>query len=170
MNRKALQEGDLLFEESLSSIKTQAVFLALTILCLALFNWRLRAIALDLGVIVYGAFFIFFLFYLLNFRTLTIRLTTRSLKLTFGLFSWEAPVENIETAELDEIPPLMYYGGAGVHFMMLRGRYRASFNFLEYPRLVVGFRQPMGVVREISFSTCRAEELLRLLRLLRRLV
>mgnify|MGYP000900013350 CR=1 FL=1 len=29
------------------------------------------------------------------------------------------------------------YGGAGIHFMSIRGRYRASFNFLEYPRVVI---------------------------------
>lgn len=54
-------------------------------------------------------------------------------------------------------------GGAGIHFMTIRARYRASFNFLEYPRVVVAFKKKVGLVRDISFSTRRPDEVLRLI-------
>jgi hypothetical protein len=103
------------------------------------------------------------LFYVLNYRTLNIRLTDKSLKLTFGIFSWTVPLDNIKACGLDEIPALMRLGGAGIHFMSIRGRYRASFNFLEYPRVVVALKRKAGPVRDISFTTRRPDEVLRLL-------
>jgi hypothetical protein len=57
----------------------------------------------------------------------------------------------------------MRLGGAGIHFMFIRGRYRASFNFLEHPRAVIAFRQPVGPVRDLSFSTRHPEELCQLI-------
>jgi hypothetical protein len=55
-------------------------------------------------------------------------------------------------------------GGAGIHFMMIRQRYRASFNFLEYPRVVVAFKKKAGPVQDISFTTRQPDEVLRLMR------
>ena len=45
--------------------------------------------------------------------------------------------------------------------MSIRRRYRASFNFLEYPRIVITFKRKVGPVRDISFSTRQPDELLR---------
>ena len=106
----------------------------------------------------------FFLFYSVNYRTLDIRLSREVLSLTFGIFKWVVRLDNIEECRLDEVPPLMRYGGAGIHFMMVRSRYRASFNFLEYPRVVIGFKRKAGPVRDISFSTHRPEEVMRVVR------
>jgi len=58
---------------------------------------------------------------------------------------------------------LMRMGGAGIHFMMIRKRYRASFNFLEYPRVVLAFQREVGPVQDISFSTRRPDDVLRLI-------
>jgi hypothetical protein len=69
-------------------------------------------------------------------------------------------LNNVESCALDEIPALMKYGGAGIHFMMIGKRYRASFNFLEYPRVVIAFKRKMGPVRDISFSTRQPMEVL----------
>ena len=48
--------------------------------------------------------------------------------------------------------------------MNVRNRYRASFNFLEYPRVVIAFKKKAGLVRDISFSTRQPEEIMRLIR------
>ena len=64
----------------------------------------------------------------------------------------------------------MKYGGAGIHFMTVHNRYRASFNFLEYPRVVIAFKKKVGLVRDISFSTRRPEEVTRLIRELERIL
>ncbi len=71
------------------------------------------------------------------------------------------PEENIATCCLDEIKAFDYYAGAGIHFLFVRKRCRASFNFLEYPRVVIVLRWPAGPVREISFSTRRPEAVIR---------
>jgi hypothetical protein len=57
----------------------------------------------------------------------------------------------------------MKYGGAGIHFMLVRTRYRVSFNFLEHPRVVIALRRRAGPVRDVSFSTRRPDELMQLL-------
>jgi len=55
-------------------------------------------------------------------------------------------LDNVEGCCLDDIPMLMRMGGAGIHFMLIRKRYRASFNFLEHPRVVIAFKKKEGLV------------------------
>jgi len=156
--------GNLTYNEKVSSRWTEALFLALTILFFLLFIWRVTAINLDSIAIIFLGFFVLFFFYSANYRTLVICMTEQSLKLIFGIFTWTIPFENIEQCQLDDnLPILMKYGGAGIHFMMIRKRYRASFNFLEYPRVVIGLKRRVGLVKDISFSTCRPEELIQLI-------
>lgn len=156
--------GDFLYHERVSSLKTSALFLALAVLFVLLLVWRLNAGGLDFWAAVCLFFSLLFLFYVLNFRTLVIRLTQESLQLKFGIFTWTVPITNIEDCDLDHLPRFMEYGGAGIHFMMIRGRYRASFNFLEYPRVVIALRKKAGPVQDISFSTRRPEEVLQIIR------
>jgi hypothetical protein len=154
---------DLIYTERISSNKTEALFLALTILFLSLFIWRVNAVGLDVLVVVLFCFFAFFLFYSLNFRTLVIHLTSQALELTFGIFTWIVPLDNVEACFLDDLPILMRMAGAGIHFFFFRKRYRISFNFLEYPRVVIAFKRKVGPVRDISFSTRQPDEALRLI-------
>jgi hypothetical protein len=116
---------------------------------------------LDILAVAFICLFIIFLFYSLNYRTLLIHLTTDSLKLSFGIFTWTIPLDNIQEYSLDELPVIMKYGGAGIHFMFVRKRYRASFNFLEYPRIVIAFKRKVGFVLDISFSTRQPDDILR---------
>ena len=154
---------DLIYTERVSSNRTEALFVALTLLFAMLLLWRVNVGSLDLLAAVFLCLFGFFFFYSVNYRTLIICLTSESLKLTFGIFTWNVPLDNVEECYLDDIPMLMRMGGAGIHFMMICKRYRASFNFLEHPRLVVAFKSKRGPVQDISFSTRRPDELLRLI-------
>jgi hypothetical protein len=153
---------EIIYNERVSSNRTEALFLALTILFFLLLVWRVNAGSLDILAAAFFGLFSLFLFYSVNYRTLTIRLTQESLKLTFGIFTWTVPLDNVEECRLDDIPVLMRMGGAGIHFMSIRKRYRASFNFLEHPRVVIAFKRKVGPVRDISFSTRRPDEILRL--------
>jgi Ca2+/Na+ antiporter len=155
--------SDLIYTERISSNRTEALFLGLMILFLLLLIWRVNIGGLDVLAIVFLCFFSIFLFYSVNYRTLIIRLASESLKLTFGIFTWRVPLDNVEECHHDEIPLLMRMGGAGIHFMFIRKRYRASFNFLEYPRVVVAFKRKVGPVRDISFSTRRPDDVLLLI-------
>jgi Ca2+/Na+ antiporter len=154
---------DIIYDERVSSIKTQALFLALTLLFFLLLIWRMNAGSLDILAVVFFCLVILFSFYSVNYRTLLIRLSSKALMLTFGVFTWTVPLDNVEECRLDEIPMLMKYGGAGIHFMLIRKRYRASFNFLEFPRIVIAFKRKVGPVQDISFSTRRPGDVLRLI-------
>jgi hypothetical protein len=163
MRLSADHTDDLIYTERISSNKTEALFLTLTLLFLLLLIWRVNAVNLDILAVVFFCFTIIFIFYAVNFRTLLIRLTSGSLQLSFGIFTWTVPVDNIQACNLDELPVIMKYGGAGIHFMFIRDRYRASFNFLEYPRVVIAFKKKVGPVRDISFSTRKPEDVIRLI-------
>jgi hypothetical protein len=102
-----------------------------------------------------------FLFYTINYRTLVIQISQDHVRIKFGIFSWRIPFSNIASYQLDDdIPWLMRNGGAGIHFMFVNGRYRASFNFLEHPRVVIGFKKKFGLVADISFSTGQPDKIL----------
>ena len=162
-----MQAGDeLIYEERLSSKWTQVLFVVLTAPFLLYVLWRLITIGADAPSVVVFCLFAFFLFYSINYRMLVIRLTRVSLKLAFGIFRWTIPLENIGHCQLDdELPLLLRFGGAGIHFMWVHGRYRVSFNFLEYPRVVIRLKKRTWlIVRDVSFSTRRPTELVQLIR------
>ena len=158
-----IMTDDLIYNERVSSNRTEALFVALTLLFFTMLIWRMNAGSLDLLAAVFFCLFGFFFFYSVNYRTLIIRLTSESLKLTFGIFTWNVPLDNVEECYLDDTPILMKMGGAGIHFMSIRKRYRASFNFLEHPRVVVAFKRKRWLVKDISFSTRRPDDVLRLI-------
>jgi hypothetical protein len=154
---------DLNYEERLSSRWTEALFVALTVAFLLLLILHLQAGDPDLLAGVSFFFFALFLFYSLNFRTLRLRITPACLTLRFGVFTWNVPSDNIGAFRLDVLPGFLRFGGAGIHFYIFRNRYRASFNFLEHPRVMIAFKQKMGLVQELSFSTRQPDEVLRIL-------
>lgn len=152
-----------LYDERVTSKRTEALCLTLMVLFLLLFLWHVNTAGADIVTAVFVCLFGMFLFYSVDYRTLTIRLTSEYLKLTFGVFTWTVPLDNVEECRLDGMPVLVRMGGAGIHFMRVRGRYRASFNFLEHPRVVIAFKRKVGPVRDISLSTRRPNDVLRLL-------
>jgi hypothetical protein len=154
---------NLIYEEKVTSIWTEALFAGFTILFLVLLIWQISTGSPDFLSAAFFLLFIFFFFYAVNYRTLIIRLTPDSLMLIFGIFTWTVPLDNIAECRHDDLPVFMKYGGAGIHFMWIRKRYRASFNFLEHPRVVIEFKRKAGIVRDISFSTRYPNEVIRLL-------
>lgn len=154
---------DVIYTEEFSSPKTQALFIGLTALFGALAAWRVRAARASRLAGVFLLFAALFLFYVLNYRTLLIRLTPAALRLRFGLFTWTVPLDNVASCSHDELPALQRLGGAGIHFMVVRRRYRVSFNFLEHPRVVVALKNPAGPVCDVSFSTRRPDRVVQLL-------
>ena len=157
-----MNENDI-YKETLSSRRTIALFAVLMFIFFLLFLWQanisgshsLRIALLSLSVL--------FLFYMLNYRTLHIYISSDALMLRFGIFTWTVPHDNIAGCTLDDnLPKLTKYGGAGIHFFIFKKRYRVSFNFLEYSRVVVTFKKARGLVTELSFSTRQPDEIIRL--------
>ena len=156
--------SNFIYDEKVSSKWTEVLFLAFTVLFFLLFVWRGITSGLDIFGVVFFCLFAMFLFYSVNYRTLIIRMTKESLKLIFGVFTWTVPFENIAECQLDDdLPLLVKYGGAGIHFISVRQRYRASFNFLEHDRVVIRLKRKAGLVRDISFSTCQPNQLIGLI-------
>lgn len=145
------------YNEKVSSNKTEALFIALTLLFLALLVWRVSAASFDIWAVVLLCLCSFFAFYALNYRTLIIQLSNEFLALKYGVFNWKIPMENVEHCSLDDVS-LWRIGGAGIHFSIIRGKYRAMFNFLEHPRVVVRLKTKKGPVQDIAFSTRRPEQ------------
>ncbi len=150
---------DSIITEKLTSNRTEALLLALMLLFLILSIWRGIVAGWGFWSAVFAFLFFFFLFYVLNYRTLHIRLTAETLTLKFGLFTWTIPLDNIENCRLDTVS-LWRIGGAGIHFSSFDRRYRAIFNFLEYPRVVIGLKKKIGPVRDISFSTRQPDRIM----------
>ena len=150
------------YSESLSSKRTEVLFVALTLLFAGLWVGRRWAIGWDgLGILL-AVSAAFFAFYALNYRELHIRLTSDGLTLRFGIFTWRVAASNMERWSVDETS-LWRIGGAGIHFSPISGRYGALFNFLEHPRIVIALKVKQGLVRDVAFSTRNPEHVLQLI-------
>lgn len=151
-----------IYQEKLTSNRTEALFIGLTLIFLGLFIWRVSVTgwyALTWTFLIFAALF---LFYCINYRTLIITITHKELSLNFGIFTWHINLDNIEEIYPDNVT-LLRMGGAGIHFTSIGKRYRAMFNFLEYPRLVVKLKRQHGPVKDVIFSTKKPEEVKQLL-------
>ena len=154
---------DIVYEEKVRSRWTNALFASLTCVFFITGVWTISKdgpIALTL-ILMFLA--LTFLFYTINYVTLVIRITAKHIQLIFGVFRWSLPMDNVESCLLDDIPAFMRYGGAGIHYMMVRKRYRASYNFLEHPRVVIGLKKKAGLVQDVSFTTRHPDAVLRIL-------
>lgn len=150
---------ELNYEERISSLRTEGVFVALTISCLALLVWRIVASGFGVIAVVFLFLTILFFFYALNYKVLVIRISTEGLRLKFGLFGWTVPWHTVAKAYTDETS-LWRVSGAGIHFSIISGRYRALLNFLEHPRVVIELKEKRGPVRDVAFSTERPDEII----------
>ena len=106
---------------------------------------------------------LFFFFYGLNYRTLRIFISEDALLLRFGLVRWKTSLKNIQSIQMDDSPFWIKYGGAGVHFAYVNKRYRAFYNFLEFPRVLITFHQKQGPVQELTFTTQAPEKIIQLI-------
>jgi hypothetical protein len=153
----------VLHDEEISSVRTTVLFVVLTTLSSSLAIWRIQSSGWDFLGTLFTILALVFLFYVFNYRTLVIHLTPHKLALRFGILTRTIPVDNIQDCQVDNPPWYYKYGGAGIHFYSLHGRYRASFNFLEFPRVVVTLRDKAGLVQEISFTTRQPEKIVGLI-------
>jgi hypothetical protein len=100
------------YNEKVASKRTEILFVVFTLLFFLLLLGRILASRLDILASVFLFFFCFFLFYSLNYGTLLICLTSESLKLSFGMFTWVISLNNISECQLDDdLPGLAKYGG-----------------------------------------------------------
>jgi hypothetical protein len=148
-----------IYSERLTSTGTTMLFTALAALFLGWGGWRSSLVGFRTIPVILLVVGLFFVVYVINYRVLVIALSSQELVLRFGLVSWKMPLANIAEIRQDDSPPWIKYGGAGVHFAFVRGQYRAFFNFLEHPRLLVAFRTRRGPVQALVFSTRNPDQI-----------
>lgn len=149
--------SDHLYEEQISSKITTGVFITFTTLFMIIFSCQFLGSGYFVLTLISFSLFLFFLFYSLNYRSLTILITSSSVEIKFGIFSRIACWESIEDCHIDGVS-MWRIGGAGIHFTRIRGKWRAMYNFLEYPRIVLTLKK--GRIREVIFSTRNPERVL----------
>lgn len=152
-----------LYYEKVQSPKTSLLFFILVVIFAALFTWRVSSVGFRYIPILYLFLGIFFFLYVLNYRSLIITITENCIFLKFGLIQWRTPLENIQNCELDDSPAIIKYGGAGVHFAFVNRIYRAYFNFLEHPRVMITLINKQGLVQALIFTTRRPEEVIKII-------
>ena len=153
----------LIYSEKLTSIGTSLFFAFLSFLFFLLFAWLYSIVGWRFFTGLCLGLGIFFFLYVINYRDLIIRITDEKLILRFGIVPWKSELKNIMAAEIDDSPAIIRYGGAGVHFAFVGAKYRAYFNFLEYPRVAVHYKEKQGLVRSLVFSTKFPDEIIRIL-------
>ena len=153
-----------LYTEKIQSKRTTLLFIVLTLVFAGLAYWRVISKSSDNVFSLLSLFAVFFFFYSINYRTLIITISPEKVLLKFGIFKWTVPISNIDSCELDNnLPAGKKYGGAGIHFFVTEKRYRISFNFLEYERVVLRLKTPRGLVKDVSFTTCTPHEVIQII-------
>ena len=94
--------------------------------------------------------FLLCLFLTINFSNLIIRMTSRSISVSYGIFKYNLYWENIADCYLDEASTIRY-GGWGIRIGMVKGRWRLVYNVMGGPRVVLSLKK--GKFREFVFST-----------------
>lgn len=152
--------ANLLYSEKIRSNKTSLLFVILALIFFALFAWRVSVVGLKFAPLLFVFLGLFFTLYIVNYRILEISITDQDLQLKFGLVRWRTDLSNIQACLLDDSTAIIKYGGAGVHFAFIRGEYRAFYNFLEYPRMLIRFKKKQGLVRALVFTTQQPDQVL----------
>jgi mannose-6-phosphate isomerase-like protein (cupin superfamily) len=146
------------FEESISSLRTLSLFIALAPVFFVLSAWRMSTRGFGLLSIILLVLGTAFVFYGFNHRTLRICMNREALVLGYGIFSRIVRWHEVDHAHIDGTP-LTRIGGAGVHFTFIARKYSMYFNFLEYPRVVPVLKKT-GIVREVIFTTRHPDDAL----------
>ncbi|MEF8833204.1 MAG: hypothetical protein V5A66_06800 [Candidatus Thermoplasmatota archaeon] len=99
--------------------------------------------------------FLFFLAFTANFSKLKIKINTQGLTVGYGIARKKIPWERVEDCHIDEKSALRY-GGWGIRFTRVSGKWRTAYNVVGGSRVVVSLNE--GLIREVAFSTKNPEE------------
>jgi hypothetical protein len=142
----------LLFREIIIALGLIAGWVAISII------WGVGAL---FPLTPFSAFLIILLVAIIaTFWRLTIRISPESIAVGYGRITRQIPWENVESCYLDETSAI-YYGGFGIRFARIRGKWRMVYNIIGTPRVVLSLKA--GRFREFVFSTKNPEEVLRII-------
>jgi hypothetical protein len=93
----------------------------------------------DLNIIIDWLFIVMFLvfgFITLNFHTLNITLTSKSITTGYGLIKKKVFLKNIKKITIDTTPTWKY-GGWGIRIRIFKGKWRIVFNVIGTKRIII---------------------------------
>lgn len=90
-------------------------------------------------------------FVIINFDKLTVKISSDSIMVGFGMFKQVIPWSNISDCYEDDVSAVMRYGGWGIRIGRVKGRWRLVYNVINVPRIVLRLKK--GRFREFVFST-----------------
>ncbi len=105
--------------------------------------------------------FLLFLLITGNFSRLKIKITSDGLSVGYGITRKKVPWERIENCHVDESSAIRY-GGYGIRFTRVGGKWRTGYNVIGTPRVVISLNE--GFVREIAFSTKNPDEVMEVIK------
>ena len=156
-------DSNTLYEEKLFSKWSTIIFTIFTVLFLFLTVYQIFIGPLGgnpAPTWVLGLFFVLFLFLIVNFSIMTLRLTPEFLSASFGVLKYTVSWENVENCTREEAP--LWIFGWGVRFEKSRGKRRLSYTVPQTPQLVFSLKDKN--FREFIISTKNPEKVLELAR------
>ena len=156
--------AEVIYSEEIRSNKTDLLFVVLALIFYALGAWRVSVVGFKFLSALFVFLGLFFTLYVVNYRVLKISITDQGIQLKFGLIKWKTDYDNIQACLVDDSPPLIKYGGAGVHFAFVQGEYRAFYNFLEYSRVLIRFNKKQGLVQALVFTTRQPDRVMNIIK------
>ncbi len=105
--------------------------------------------------------FLFFVGITFNFSRLTIRATSNSINVGYGISKHSILWNNVTDCYLDKTP-IRSYGGWGIRLGKVKSRWRLVYNVIGYPRVLLLVNK--GKFREFVFSTKNPEAVIKVIR------
>ena len=159
-------ETDVIYEETLSfplGLIAAGILSAFAVLMLVLLVLQLNGGPLGSRPApdwVYAVMFVFLsavAVLVTGFRKLTVRITSQSITVAFGMLKRTILWGDIEHCSRDESSSFAY-GGWGIRIARVTGKWRLVYNVAGHPGILLGLRA--GRFREFVFSTKNAEQVL----------
>lgn len=153
----------VLYYEELTSLRTTTLFVFLSCIFALLFTFSFLGDFHELIPLLWLVISFMFVFYVLNYYKLKIKITDKGVYLTFGIFTKELSLLEMHSCRFDTVP-LLRIGGAGIHATKTQGKWRIMFNFLQYKRIVI--TKTTGFYKDIAFSTREPDKVILVLKYL----
>ena len=157
-------QTDNIYEEKIFSRWTTGILAAVTASLLFVLIYQILVEPIGTRPAPNWFFLLMFLLFvgvMINFSRLSIRITTRSVNVGYGIFKHNIPWENAEDCYLDKASTIRY-GGWGIRISRVKGKWRLVYNVMGGPRVVLSLKKDR--FKEFVFSTKNPEEVMEVIK------
>jgi hypothetical protein len=118
--------------------------------------------ASDWFYLIMVLFFAGLTYFVTNFNKLSIKITTQSITVGYGVLRRAIPWDDVNGCYQDEASAIGSYGGWGIRTGKVKGKWRLVYNVIGSPTVVLELKK--GRFREFVFSTKNPEMVLEVTR------